>query len=99
MVQAIINTTNNNWTGFPFLFALCAAASIVIWFVDVEKGRENARKYFEDRKLLRVAKETGLTADQVVQGVATGELGVANGSGSDSVDFVGVETSAKGKAD
>lgn len=92
MVQAIINATNNNWTGFPFLFALCAAASIVIWFVDVEKGRENARKYSEERKLLRVAKKTGLTADQVVQGVATGELGVADGSGSD-------EASAKGKAD
>jgi len=99
VVQAIINATNNNWTGFPFLFALCTAASIVIWFVDVEKGRENARKYSEDRKLLRVAKESGLTADQVIQGVATGELGVSSGSGSDSVDLVGVETSAKGKAD
>lgn len=33
----------NNWKGFPFLFALCTAASIVIWFgVDVEKGRRDA---------------------------------------------------------
>jgi len=98
-VQAIINATNNNWTGFPFLFALCFAASVVIWFVDVEKGRENARKYAEDRKLLRIAKETGLTTEQVLDGVATGELGVASGSGSDSVELVGVAASAKGKAE
>lgn len=33
----------DNWKGFPFLFALCTAASIVIWFgVDVEKGRRDA---------------------------------------------------------
>ena len=33
----------NNWKGFPFLFALCAAASLIIWFgVDVEKGRRDA---------------------------------------------------------
>jgi hypothetical protein len=61
--------------GFPFLFALCSAASIVIWFVDVEKGRENCRIYVEERKLMRVAKEAGLTTDQVVEGVAAGELG------------------------
>jgi hypothetical protein len=46
----------------------------VIWFVDIEKGRENCRKYVEERKLIRVAKESGLTTDQVVEGVATGEL-------------------------
>lgn len=71
--------------------------------MDVEKGRENARKYAEDRKLLRVAKETGLTTDQLIDGVATGELGISSGnrnrSGSDSVEFVGVETEIKGKAD
>jgi len=88
-VQAIVNATNNNWTGFPFLFALCFAASVVIWFMDVEKGRENARKYAYDRKLLRVAKEIE----------ATGELGVATGSGSDSIELVGVTASAKEKAD
>ncbi|KAH8750411.1 vacuole effluxer Atg22 like-domain-containing protein [Hyaloscypha finlandica] len=60
---SIINATNNNWTGFLFLFALCFAASVVIYFVDVEKGRGNARKHAEDWKLLRVAKETGLTTD------------------------------------
>lgn len=33
----------NNWKGFPFLFALCTAASLVIWvFVDVEQGRRDA---------------------------------------------------------
>jgi hypothetical protein len=98
-VQAIVNATNNNWTGFPFLFALCFAASVVIWFMDVEKGRENARKYAYDRKLLRVAKEIGLTTEQVPGGEATGELGVATGSGSDSIELVGVTASAKEKAD
>ncbi|KAI6127431.1 autophagy-related protein 22-like protein [Pisolithus croceorrhizus] len=40
VVQAIINNTGNNWQGFPFLFALCSVASLIIWFVvDVEKGR------------------------------------------------------------
>ncbi|THH07927.1 hypothetical protein EW146_g9161 [Bondarzewia mesenterica] len=40
VIQAIINNTGDNWKGFPFLFSLCTAASIVIWFgVDVTKGR------------------------------------------------------------
>ena len=43
IIQAIINATNNNWLGFPFLVALCAFAGVVIWFVDVEKGKENCR--------------------------------------------------------
>jgi len=89
--------------GFPFLFALCTAASIVIWFVDVEKGRDNCRKYVEDRKLIRVAKESGLTPDQVVEGVATGQLGrdedgVSSGSSGD-VEHVGHDVSTKGHLD
>ena len=47
----------------------------MIWFVDVEKGRENCRKYVEERKLIRVAKEVGLTTDQVVQEVTGGSGG------------------------
>ncbi|KAK7696120.1 hypothetical protein QCA50_000763 [Cerrena zonata] len=43
VIQAIIDNTGDNWKGFPFLFALCTAASIVIWFgVDVTKGRRAA---------------------------------------------------------
>lgn len=43
VVQAIIDRSGNNWMGFPFLFALCFSASLVIWiFVDVEKGRKDA---------------------------------------------------------
>ncbi|RMJ27771.1 autophagy protein Atg22 [Aspergillus sp. HF37] len=57
VIQAIINRTHNNWMGFPFLFAICAAAMITIWFVDVEKGREDARKFAESRKLARVTAE------------------------------------------
>lgn len=36
----------SNWKGFPFLFALCTSASIVIWFfVDVDKGRRDAIRF------------------------------------------------------
>ncbi|KAG6373769.1 MFS general substrate transporter [Boletus reticuloceps] len=43
VVQAIIDKTQDNWRGFPFLFAICTAASLVIWFgVDVKKGRRDA---------------------------------------------------------
>ncbi|TDL30024.1 MFS general substrate transporter [Rickenella mellea] len=43
VIQAIIDRSGNNWKGFPFLFALCTSASLVIWFfVDVEKGRKDA---------------------------------------------------------
>ncbi|EGO02289.1 hypothetical protein SERLA73DRAFT_50012 [Serpula lacrymans var. lacrymans S7.3] len=46
VIQAIINNTGDNWKGFPFLFALCTAASIVIWFgVDVTKGRRDAVRW------------------------------------------------------
>ena len=43
VVQAIIDKTQNNWQGFPFLFGICTAVSLVIWFgVDVAKGRRDA---------------------------------------------------------
>jgi hypothetical protein len=85
--------------GFPFLFALCAAASIVIWFVDIEKGRENCRKYVEERKLLRVAKEAGLTAEQVIEGIARGDLGVESSSANESAEVIGVDPSKNGRID
>ncbi|KAL3477591.1 autophagy-related protein 22-like protein [Aspergillus californicus] len=50
VIQAIINNSQNNWTGFPFLFALCATAMIAIAFVDVEKGREDGRRFVEAHK-------------------------------------------------
>lgn len=100
VVQTIINSTNNDWMGFPFLFSLCSAASIVIWFVDIEKGRENCRKYVEERKLVRVAKESGLTTDEVIDGVATGEIvAEASSSGVESVEAVNVQPTRKGHVD
>ncbi|KIM52630.1 hypothetical protein SCLCIDRAFT_1223571 [Scleroderma citrinum Foug A] len=46
VVQAIIDKSGNNWQGFPFLFALCTAASFTIWFaVDVKKGRRDAVRW------------------------------------------------------
>ncbi|KAH8682961.1 autophagy-related protein 22-like protein [Tricladium varicosporioides] len=99
VVQAIINSTNNNWLGFPFLFAICAAASIVICFVDVEKGRENCRKYVEDRQLLRAAQNSGLMTDEVVNEATTDELTNEGNSSSDSIEVVGVHATRKGHTD
>ena len=52
VIQAIIDRSNgNNWKGFPFLFALCAAASLVIWFgVDIEKGRRDAGTWADSKR-------------------------------------------------
>jgi hypothetical protein len=79
VIQAIINNTNNNWMGFPFLFAICTGALIVICFVNVEKGRSDARKFLQQRKLGRVQAESGLTETkifakvQIVDAVAADE--------------------------
>jgi len=49
VIQAIIDRSGNNWNGFPFLFALCMIASLVIWFgVDVTKGRRDALMWAEN---------------------------------------------------
>ena len=51
VIQAIIDHTGDNWQGFPFLFALCAAASIVIWFgVDIERGRRAAVRWAQEQR-------------------------------------------------
>lgn len=53
VIQAIINNTGDNWKGFPFLFALALAASLVIWFcVDVHKGRRDALAWAEEIRAL-----------------------------------------------
>lgn len=63
--------------------------------MDVEKGRENARAYAEERKLISVANETGMTTEEAVHGVATGDSGVGSSSGAGSVDLVGAEVARK----
>ncbi|KAG1782927.1 autophagy-related protein 22-like protein [Suillus placidus] len=51
VIQVIIDKTGNNWQGFPFLFALCTAASVVIWFgVDVTKGRRDAVRWAAEQR-------------------------------------------------
>lgn len=60
VVQAIVNRTNNDRLGFPFLFAVCAAASVMIWFVDVEKGRASCRKFERERRMAREEREDRL---------------------------------------
>jgi MFS-type transporter involved in bile tolerance (Atg22 family) len=60
VVQAIIDKSGNNWLGFPFLFALCAAASLVIWFgVDVHKGRRDAAKWAGNIRMERKKADGG----------------------------------------
>ncbi|EAL92406.1 conserved hypothetical protein [Aspergillus fumigatus A1163] len=81
VIQAIINNTQNNWMGFPFLFTICAAAMITIAFVDVEKGRADARRFAEARKLARVAAETALSRDKGSKGSGGTATGV-EGAGS-----------------
>jgi hypothetical protein len=82
VIQAIINNTQNNWMGFPFLFAICAAAMIAIAFVDVEKGRADARRFAEARKIARVSAETGLSRDAVLKGSSGIATGVERGGSS-----------------
>ena len=49
VIQAIIDKTGNNWMGFPFLFAICFCASMVIFFcIDVERGRRDAVAWAAD---------------------------------------------------
>ncbi|PFH44793.1 hypothetical protein AMATHDRAFT_10828 [Amanita thiersii Skay4041] len=51
VIQAIIDKSGNNWMGFPFLFALCFSASLVIWFaVDVQQGRRDAVAWAEESR-------------------------------------------------
>jgi len=52
VIQAIINKSGNNWDGFPFLFLLCASASLVIWFaVDVPNGRRAAVRWAAEQRV------------------------------------------------
>jgi hypothetical protein len=51
VVQAIVDRTGNNWMGFPFLLGLCSVSSLIIWFwVDVPRGREDARTWALERR-------------------------------------------------
>lgn len=63
MIQSIIDKSGNNWMGFPFLFALCMAASLLIWFgINVETGRKNAERWANDmRKKNEVGKGIPMT--------------------------------------
>lgn len=71
--------------GFPFLFAICTAAMIAIAFVDIEKGRRDARAFTEKRKVDRVVAETGLSADAILNGKMVDEA-VATGNDSQSTE-------------
>ena len=43
VIQAIIDKSGDNWKGFPFLFAVSATATLVLWFgVDATKGGKDA---------------------------------------------------------
>lgn len=83
VIQAIINNTRNNRMGFPFLFAICAAAMVAIGFVDIEKGREDCRNFTEQRKVDRVATETGLDRDAILKGKVLDETPAENSTSID----------------
>ncbi|KAJ7872080.1 autophagy-related protein 22-like protein [Mycena leptocephala] len=58
VIQAIIDSSGNNWMGFPFLFALCTSASLVIWFaVDIPKGRSDAVAWAEGIRAAKYAED------------------------------------------
>ncbi|KAJ6458670.1 autophagy-related protein 22-like protein [Mycena vitilis] len=64
VIQAIIDSSGNNWMGFPFLFALCTCASLVIWFaVDIPKGRSDAVAWAEGIRAAKYA-EDGLVTKE-----------------------------------
>jgi hypothetical protein len=51
VIQVIIDSSGNNWKGFPFLFGLCVVASLIIWFgVDVPKGRRDAVAWADSQR-------------------------------------------------
>ena len=52
VIQRMIDDANgNSWMGFPFLFALGAAATLVIWFgVNMEKGRRDAKEFVMEKE-------------------------------------------------
>ena len=56
---------------------------IAICFVDVEKGREDGRRFTERRKVDRVVAETGLSADAIVKGKGRMESDVVGGGDGD----------------
>jgi hypothetical protein len=50
-MSCLTPTPEDNWEGFPFLFALCVSASLVIWFgVDVQKGRRDAVRFADEKR-------------------------------------------------
>ncbi|KAI5782573.1 autophagy-related protein 22-like protein [Geopyxis carbonaria] len=81
VVQAIVESADGNtWMGFPFLVALCGAAAVTVWFVDVEKGRDDGRQWAEKRKVVMVARAVGVEADEVVNSAREGRnLGESTG--------------------
>lgn len=83
----------NNWEGFPFLFALCLAASLVIWFgVDVHKGRRDAVRFAEEKRPSKGKAGAGAGA-----GVADAER--AEGAGVSDGDSKKAECEGAGDGD
>ena len=83
--------------GFPFLFALCTAASIVIWFVDVEKGERELQKICRGEEVVPELRRSQASPQiNSEERVATGELVVQSSDSNKSVDNVGIEKGHRG---
>ncbi|KAG9239316.1 hypothetical protein BJ875DRAFT_391265, partial [Amylocarpus encephaloides] len=53
IVQCIINSTKNNYSAFQFLCSMDVVATIGMILINVEKGRENCRRFVQERKSIR----------------------------------------------
>lgn len=69
--------------GFPFLFAICSGAMMAIFFVNIPKGREDCRKFAEQRKMDRVTAESGLDANDIAKGTPSGSNDHFTGAGNE----------------
>lgn len=56
VTSAITDDTGNSWAGFPFVWALCLVAWIMLFFVDMEKGQKDCIAYSNAKKEAKMRK-------------------------------------------
>ena len=50
MIQVIINKSGSNWKAFPFLFILNALGLVVLFGINVPKGRHAAAQWAAEKR-------------------------------------------------
>lgn len=48
IIGAITQYTDNLWKGWPFVLALFVISLVIIWFIDVDKAKEDIEKYLAE---------------------------------------------------